>query len=75
MVHIKKIFKKNSIGGRERSKEGWKQERRRNGNMYRERKHGEIRSLEMGKGSRVVGMVFFDRGKMQTLTSRMFGVA
>ena len=43
--------------------------------MYRERKHGEIRSLEMGKGSRVVGMVFFDRGKMQTLTSRMFGVA
>ena len=43
--------------------------------MYGERKHGEIRNLEMGKGSTVVGMVFFDRGKMQTLLSCMFGVA
>ena len=43
--------------------------------MYRERKHGEIRSLETGKGSKVVGMVILDGGEMQTLPSRMFGVA
>ena len=74
MVHIKRSFKKLAEeGGRGVRKDGRRREREIE-TCAGERRRGEIRSLETGNESRVVGMVVFDRGKMQTLPSHMFGV-